>query len=326
MIFGPVPLVRAEGLILGHNVSDSEGRRVLRKGVLLDESHLATLRELGLESVYAAELEPRDVPEDEAADRAARWIRGDGISASRSHTGRVNLTSDTLGVLHVEVDTLLDANRIDGLTVATLPSYSTVRAGQRVATVKVIPFALPEEALAPLDDLRAPVAHVRPIPSVGVSVVLTGSLGSRDRVSEGLGTAIRTRMEGYSATIDDETFVMAEHNRVAQALESAAKRSDLVIVGGETAIMDMEDVIPRGLRAAGGTVEHLGLPMDPGHLLLLGYLDGTPVVGAPGCVRGRNPDGFDAVVPRLLSGERLSADDLLRMGHGGLLSNPRSSA
>ena len=99
----------------------------------------------------------------------------------------------------------------------------------------------------------------------------------------------------------------------------------MIIVAGETAIMDLDDVIPRGLRSAGGRVEGLGLPMDPGHLLLLGYLDGTPVVGAPGCVRGSAPDGFDAVVPRLLSGERLTRLDLLTMGHGGLLSDPRRS-
>ena len=98
----------------------------------------------------------------------------------------------------------------------------------------------------------------------------------------------------------------------------------MVVVGGETAIMDVNDLIPRGIGLAGGRIEHLGLAMDPGHLLLLGYLGGVPIVGAPGCVRGNAPDGFDAVVPRLLAGEKLTHFDLERLGHGGLLSDPRT--
>jgi molybdenum cofactor cytidylyltransferase len=97
----------------------------------------------------------------------------------------------------------------------------------------------------------------------------------------------------------------------------------VVVVAGETAIMDVGDLIPRGIRRAGGRVEHLGLAMDPGHLLLLADLEGIPVVGAPGCVRSPSPDGFHAVLPRLLAGEKLTRSDLQALGHGGLLSDPR---
>jgi molybdenum cofactor cytidylyltransferase len=105
--------------------------------------------------------------------------------------------------------------------------------------------------------------------------------------------------------------------------EQIAGGARVVIVAGETAIMDVGDLIPRGIRHAGGRIEHLGLAMDPGHLLLLADLDGIPVVGAPGCVRSPSPDGFHAVLPRLLSGEKLTRHDLQALGHGGLLSDPR---
>jgi molybdenum cofactor cytidylyltransferase len=115
-----------------------------------------------------------------------------------------------------------------------------------------------------------------------------------------------------------------EEAAVAAALRTqVAEGTRVVIVAGETAIMDLGDLIPRGIREAGGRIEHLGLAMDPGHLLLLADLDGVPVVGAPGCVRSPSPDGFHAVLPRLLTGEKLTRSDLQALGHGGLLSDPR---
>ena len=42
--------------------------------------------------------------------------------------------------------------------------------------------------------------------------------------------------------------------------------------------------------------DHLGMPVDPGNLLLLGELDGKPVIGAPGCARSPKENGFDWVL------------------------------
>jgi molybdopterin biosynthesis enzyme len=169
------------------------------------------------------------------------------------------------------------------------------------------------------------IVTVRAIERRRVGVVLVGSRGARDQLRDGLGTAIRERMERLECQVGEAAFSPPDESALAdQLVRQVEDGAGMLIVAGETAIMDVNDVIPRGVRAAGGRVEHLGLAMDPGHLLLLGYLRDVPVVGAPGCVRGATPDGFDAIVPRLLAGERLTRSDLQALGHGGLLSNPRA--
>jgi molybdenum cofactor cytidylyltransferase len=78
-------------------------------------------------------------------------------------------------------------------------------------------------------------------------------------------------------------------------------------------------VIPAALEAVGGEIEHFGMPVDPGNLLLIGAAQGRPVLGAPGCARSPKENGFDWVLMRLLAGLPVPRQDITGMGVGGLL-------
>ncbi|MDE0395806.1 MAG: molybdopterin-binding protein [Gammaproteobacteria bacterium] len=326
MKFRAVPLAAAGGEILAHNVRDEAGRRVLRKGIELGDPALARLAELGYTSVYVAEIEVGDVHENEAARRIAAVVAGPGTAAGRAHAGRVDLTPAALGVVRVRTAPLLRLNGIEGVTVATLPAHAVAAPRRRIATVKVIPYAIPEGAVARAEgiDPRGGIVSVVAIRPSTVALVLVGGPGGQRYLNDGIGPAIRRRLERLGARVLPPALAPPEASRLASVLAGQHGRgAEMIVVAGETAIMDLDDLIPRGLRLAGGEVEQLGLPMDPGQLLLLGRLGDLPVVGAPGCVRGTGPDGFDAVVPRLLAGEELTGTDLRALGHGGLLSDPR---
>jgi molybdenum cofactor cytidylyltransferase len=108
------------------------------------------------------------------------------------------------------------------------------------------------------------------------------------------------------------------------ALRAAIKEllglgAELVIVFGASAIADRRDVIPAAISGIGGAIEHFGMPVDPGNLLLIGNAGGVPVLGAPGCARSPVENGFDWVLMRLLAGLKVSRAELTGMGVGGLL-------
>jgi molybdenum cofactor cytidylyltransferase len=90
-------------------------------------------------------------------------------------------------------------------------------------------------------------------------------------------------------------------------------------VFGASAIADRRDVIPAAITDVGGTIEHFGMPVDPGNLLLIGQAGGVPVLGAPGCARSPVENGFDWVLMRLLAGLKVTRAELTGMGVGGLL-------
>ncbi len=326
MKFGPVPLEQAKGKILGHNVAGPDGRRLLRKGKPLKQADLAALRAIGRTSVYIAEFEADDVDEDTAARRVAQAAMGSGLRRSGSASGRVNFLALHLGVLRVDAGRLARINACQDITFATLTSHSAVRPRQIIATVKVIPYAVPDavvraaEAIASEDGPLVRVDALEPRP---VSLVFSGSLSIRDKLAADF-APLRHRVEALGSHILSTDYVPLEDESGEAALAEVLSRqraagARLIVVAGETAIMDRHDIVPRAIERAGGWVECLGAPVDPGNLLMLAYLGDTPILGAPGCARSRKVNVVDWVFPRLLAGDRLTRGDIIALGHGGLL-------
>jgi molybdenum cofactor cytidylyltransferase len=128
------------------------------------------------------------------------------------------------------------------------------------------------------------------------------------------------RIAPAGASIVAERRVPHEQAPLAKAIEDVfAAGAETAIVFGASAIADRRDVIPAALEMAGGAIEHFGMPVDPGNLMLIGNLRGAPVIGAPGCARSPKENGFDWVLMRLLAGLPVSREDITGMGVGGLL-------
>ena len=328
MKFGPVPLDQAEGRILGHNVAGPDGKRLLRKGKALRREDLESLRGLGRRTVYVAELEPGDVEENVAAERIARAALGPGLRLSGPSTGRVNLVSTVLGVFRFAGERLRVVNASEGVTIASLASHAVVRPGQTVATVKVIPYAVPEEEVAGGEAVAresGPLLRVDALPRRRVGLVLSGSPSVRAQLTESF-TPLVERVTALGSEVVERAYATLEDERGEEALAETLLRQrrlpvDLILLAGETAIMDRHDITPRAVERAGGRIVSVGAPVDPGNLLMLAYIDDVPVLGAPGCARSRKVNVVDWVLPRLLVGDRLSREDIIAFGAGGLLED-----
>jgi molybdenum cofactor cytidylyltransferase len=322
-----LPPEQALGHILRHNLADERGRKALSKGHRIAPADLPRLRALGIESLRVAVLEPGDIHEDEAARRLAEVVCGPGVIAQAPAASRVNLLAEADGVVRVDAERLLRINQIDGLTVATLLSNALVRARKRVATIKIIPFAVPETALRQAEEIGnmgAGVVTLSPLRHHTIGIILVGSAAARERIEHGVAPAIEARIVELGSRILATHYVPSDEPAVAAAITSLqAAGADMLIIAGETSIMDRDDVTPQGVQLAGGRIEHYGAPVEPGNLLLLGYLDGLgksiPVLGAPGCVRSRDTNIVDLLLPRLLAGESITRQDIVALGHGGLL-------
>jgi molybdenum cofactor cytidylyltransferase len=325
-----VPLDAAPGHILCHNLADAQGRKAFAKGRLVRAEDLPRMAALGLCALRVAILDPGDIHEDAAARRLAAAVAGSGLEADAPHAGRVNLRATYDGPLVVAGEALLAINMLDGLTVATRPCHSLVRAGRDLATIKVIPFAVSGADLTQAETLAQAaggVLRVLPLRLLQVGVILVSSPSARLRVERGVYPAIAARVAALGGTVIGPVPAPPDEEALARALaDLRAHGAELLIVAGETSVVDHDDVTPRGIRLAGGRIEHYGAPVEPGNLLLLAYLDPRPpaaaplaVLGAPGCVRSRDTNIVDLLLPRLMAGEPLGRRDIAALGHGGLL-------
>jgi molybdopterin biosynthesis enzyme len=328
MKFEAVPLSEAKGKILGHNIAAADGQRLLRKGKPLTDEELGTLRALGRTSVYVAEMEPDDVDENTAARRVADAVCGGGLHISGVASGRANLLADEMGILRIDVDRLARVNEHEGMTLATIMTHLPVHAKQIVATVKIIPYAVPESIVGQVEAIAnrsKPIISVDALPSSSVGMILSGSNSIHAKLASDF-MPLRERIEKLGSSVDRTDFVALDDEADEAALADMLKQQlasgiRMILLAGETAIMDSHDIVPRAVVRAGGHVESVGAPVDPGNLLMLAYINDVPVVGAPGCARGKKINIVDWILPRLLVGDRLIRRDIIALGHGGLLQD-----
>jgi molybdenum cofactor cytidylyltransferase len=323
MKFGPLLIDEAVGAVAAHTVR--AGDVVLKKGSALTQDTARRLKDAGIESIVAVQLEAGDVGEDAAALRLAEAVAGEAVRVERPFTGRSNLYARNAGVLVVDKGGVDRINAVDeSITVATLPAFKPVVEGEMIGTVKIIPYAVPasvlDRALACVAEVPGAVLRVAPYRIGRVAVISTLLPGLKPSVIDKTLRVLRERLAPSGAQIVHEARV--EHD--ADALEAELRRArdkapDLVVVFGASAIADRRDVIPAAVEAAGGRVEHFGMPVDPGNLLLIGALGDKPVLGAPGCARSPKENGFDWVLHRLLADLPVTRADIMGLGVGGLL-------
>jgi molybdenum cofactor cytidylyltransferase len=322
MKFGAVPPRDAEGAIAVHSIRKSG--MVLKKGTLIGRNEIAALEAAKVSEIVVARLEPGDISEDVAAAEIAAAVAGAGVHVDRAFTGRANLFAEHAGVLVVDRDGVDALNDVDpAITFATLAAYAPVVAGKMIATVKIIPFAVAgaarDKAVAAARAVK-PIVRVAPFRLRKVGIISTVLPGLADKVIEKTLRVTEERLAPAGATIVAERRVPHETEALAKALDEVLKAgAEMVVVFGASAIADTRDVIPAAVEAVGGRIEHFGMPVDPGNLLLVAEANGRPVLGAPGCARSPKENGFDWVLTRLLAGLPIRRSDITGLGVGGLL-------
>ena len=328
MRFGRFSIADSAGIVLAHSLR--AGGRTFRKGRVLSGADAALLEREGVGDVVGARIDADDVAEDEAAHAAAQALAGPGVRVGAPFTGRCNVFASDDGLFLVSAPDIDRFNGVDeALTVATLAGPRAVREGEMLATIKVIPFAVPGEVL---DRARAvlgpaPVLRVAAFEPIPTALIQTRLPATKETVLDKTTRVLQSRIEALGGRVVDEA--RCEHDAgavaeaVAHALDAGAR---LVLIVGASAIVDRRDVIPSAIAAAGGEVLHLGMPVDPGNLLLMARCRGRPVLGLPGCARSPKLNGLDLVLERLAAGLEVAPRDVMAMGVGGLLKETAARA
>ncbi|MCU0514569.1 MAG: hypothetical protein MUE40_18600 [Anaerolineae bacterium] len=328
MKFGRVPLSGAVGGILAHKLVDAAGSKILGKGRLLSAADVALLHSHGYDSVVVARLDSTDLGENEAAQRVGAAVAGagPGVRVVAPGVGRANVLATTRGVLRVNVPVLERLNNIDmGITIATRYRHTLVNAGDLVALVKIVPFGIAAARVLDVETMAQqmpPVLAVDALRPAQAALIVSGPESARAELLAAFTGPVQQRLTALGSTLAEVLYTAHTPAAIAAAITAQQPAGrDLVLVAGISAIIDQEDVVPQALRLAGGTLTHLGVPVDPGSLLMLGYVEHLPVIGTPGCIKSPKTSVIDWILPRLLTGERLTRADLVALGHGGLLDD-----
>lgn len=328
MDFGRIPSRDVEGAILAHSVK--AGAKTLKKGRTVSASDVALLKEAGIKHVIAARLSSEDVHEDQAAADVATALLGGHAEVAEAFTGRANIYAKEAGLAQIDAETINRINSLDeALTIATVRPNEPVSTRQMLATVKVIPFAISRDILAKALELAGEGKAVATAPFIRKRAHLIISKLPQTKASliEKTVEVIRGRLEQCGADLGEVSICEHNETAVASAINALPAGNEPILVFGASAIVDREDVIPSAVAASGGEVIHLGMPVDPGNLLMYGRRGQADVIGVPSCARSPKLNGFDWILQRVLAGLEITRADIMGMGVGGLLkeipSRPR---
>ena len=321
MKFGPCALSDCLDAILVHAVYLPDGR--IAKGTCLTSDHLSRLRANGIDDIIVARLEDGDLGEDAAADMIAKAMMPANVRLSVAATGRVNIHATKRGLLRVDRLRLRDINMVDeGITLSTVQHNQLVEAGDLIATLKIIPYSVAETAVATVIGLGAgePVISFHALRPRSFGLIQTRIPGMADKILKATEQTAKQRLNQLGCTLVDSRVVAHEAAAIDQAITaSRANGPAVMLIAGGSAIADRRDEVPMGVIAAGGRIDHFGLPVDPGNLLMLSHIDEMPVIGMPGCARSIKMNGFDWILHLLLADLRIDAAEIADMAAGGLL-------
>jgi molybdenum cofactor cytidylyltransferase len=323
MKFGEVPVAKAEGAILAHSLR--LGTAALKKARVLSSADLDLIAAAGLSQIVVARLEPGDVGEDEAARKVASAVAGYGIETAAPFTGRANLFARARGLLVFDRERLDRLNLVDeAITLGTLPPFAVVEPRMMVATVKIIPFAAPAEAVERCVRLareQGQLLRVAPFVPRSVGLIQTRLPGLKESILDKTREVTEGRLKALGCQLVVEERCGHTTAELAPLIRDAIGHGvEIVLIHGASAILDRRDVIPAAIVAAGGRIDHFGMPVDPGNLLLLGHVGEQTVLGLPGCARSPKVNGFDWVLERLVAGLPVGPGEIMRMGSSGLLA------
>jgi molybdenum cofactor cytidylyltransferase len=304
-----------EGRVLVHDLGPD-----LRKGTVLTRAHLDRVQQAG--EVHVVELEPGDLHEDVAAKRLAAALSGPNLTPKPPVQSQARLVAARRGLVRVRAELVDAINALGYVSVFTLMDGQAVAEGEEVAGCKVTPVAVPGGLIEDVERIareRGPVVELLPFLPLRTFVVATERLKPKAR--DLFRAAVTGKLGWYGAEVLAVREVARTPAAVADAYrEATEKEAELILFAGASAI-DPLDPAYAELTKAGGELLQLGAPMHPGSMLWLGRLDGAAVVGVASCAGFGRSSSLDLLLPFVFAYGRADANDLLRLGHGGLIES-----
>lgn len=315
----------AVGMVLGHDITEivpGEFKGVaFKKGHVIQESDVEHLLRIGKEHIYIFELSEDELHEDEAALALGNLICGEGVHfTTPPHEGKINIHPDFKGLLKIDRDILEEVNDLGDICIATIHGDRTIEEEKLIGGCRVIPLTINKskiDEVKKIIDEKGPIFKVKPFNSLKTAIIVTGSEVYKGRIEDKFGPVVEKKLLKFGAEVFYKTIVPDELDIIKdEVLKAKEMGAELIVVTGGMSV-DPDDKTPGAIKATGANIVAYGTPVLPGAMLLLGYLDGTPVFGLPGCVMFSATTAFDLLLPRVIAGETIVRRDISRLGYGG---------
>lgn len=292
-----------------------------RKGHIVTKEDIPILLSMGKENLYVWEVKEGILHEDEAATRMCKLCLNDGMTQSDVKEGKIEIFADEDGLFQVNSESLNAVNSIDELMIATRHGNTVVRKGDKLCGTRVIPLVIEEEKIAKAEAIVAgkPILSIKPFQLKKAGIITTGSEVFHGRIEDRFTPVVIDKLKTLGIETTECVLLDDGMERIVDAIKVMREKDvDMIICTGGMSV-DPDDNTPGAIKQSGADIVTYGAPVLPGAMFLLGYFeDGMPIMGLPGCVMYAKATIFDMILPRVAANEKLTKQDFVKMGEGGL--------
>ena len=319
-----IETVNAVGHVLCHDITKIVRGEIkdvaFKKGHIVTKEDIPALLSLGKDNLYVWEKREGYLHENEAAQILYELCTNENISPSDVKEGKINLIADCDGLLKVDVERLTNINELDDIIIASRHTNFPVKKGDKLAGTRVIPLVIKEDKLkqAKIIGGEKPLLELKPYKKMKVGIVTTGNEVYYKRIKDAFGPVIFKKLEQFNITEVSQVIVNDDKEKITESIKNFITQGvDMVITTGGMSV-DPDDKTPGAIKDTGAEIISYGAPVLPGAMFLMSYYEGIPVIGLPGCVMYAKTTIFDLVLPRILTGEKITKKYLAGLGLGGL--------
>ena len=142
----------------------------------------------------------------------------------------------------------------------------------------------------------------------------TGSEVFKGRIKDTFSPVIREKLAAFPSEEIGQIYVDDEKTHILEAIQKQiAAGADLIICTGGMSV-DPDDCTPGAIMATGARIVSYYYTNEADGRVI-------PILGLPGCVMYAKRTIFDLVLPRVMAEDEITAEDIARLGEGGLCLN-----
>jgi molybdenum cofactor synthesis domain-containing protein len=319
---------KAIGKPLAHDITQiipgkSKGP-AFKKGYILTADDLPVLRDMGKSNVYVFDPDKGYIHEDNAAKVLAEAFQKEWFTLEGPSEGRFNIKAQTNGLLKINIDLLTFINQTKTIICSTIHQNTVCCKGMTVAATKIIPVAIEKSEFWPIvEEIRdkGPLLRLLPFSRKHVGVVVTGEEVFSGRVKDYSLDILSPKVQSLCGKIISHQICPDNKEVIAQSIRQMANNGcDVIITTGGLSV-DADDVTLDGIVSSGAQLESYGSPILPGAMFALAYIGDIPILGMPAAIFYFKVTVLDIFLPRAMSGDTITREEIVSLGHGGLCLN-----
>ena len=320
----------AEGYELCHDITqilpgEFKGAKFLR-GHIIKKEDIEVLISLGKENIFVIEEEDKEknlIHENDAAMFIVEKLNLDKefFEISSIREGKINITAKEDGILKIDINTLNKINKIGEIILVTKYNNSYIKKGENVAATRVIPLLIEKFQLDEMEKLvkdKNVLTFKKIDKNKKLALITTGNEVYNGIIKDKSKEALLKKYRKYELNDMEQVFSPDDKDKIKKYIKMFENEKDIIMCTGGMSI-DPDDVTPSAIRESNWEIVTYGTPVLPGAMFMLAYKGEKVLIGLPGGVVFSEKTVFDVLLPRILANDRITKQEIIEMGHGGLL-------